>query len=90
MATCGLWRRGCAYTDHYGQERRDDHMDFMDQGEQRFTYALAPSDSARFDETVRQAALLNRPPMVIPETHHDGDLPPIYEGIRTAMSIFIA
>ncbi len=53
-------------------------MDYpvVDQGVQHFQYAIAPHLGGWQDaETVRGEALLNQPPVVLPETFHRGDLP---------------
>ena len=109
--------RSAIYADHYGYDSRDDSVEYLDQGELRFNYALMPfslrapdganlaldgADRAPADvnclqiETaargvvespcgisavVRAAALLNQPPHVVLETHHDGALPPRWSGI---------
>ena len=69
--------RACAYLDHYGQRSRDAEMEFLDQGRQEFTYALAPHAERRNGALLRAAALLNDPLQTHQETHHDGPLPQI-------------
>ncbi|MBQ6706995.1 MAG: alpha-mannosidase [Clostridia bacterium] len=65
--------RSAIFADHYGV--RDDLVEYMDQGEQQFDYALKLFSAADVAETVRSAAVFNRPPLLVPETHHKGDLP---------------
>ncbi|NLP47570.1 MAG: alpha-mannosidase [Clostridiales bacterium] len=72
--------RGCGYADHFGV--RDDLMEFQDQGEQIFNYTLMPHEAGAFAQVVKEASLLNTPPELVRETHHDGPLPTSYEGIR--------
>lgn len=73
--------RTCAYLDHFGQQYRDDEMSFLDYGEQEFTYALLPHGKGSYSETVKEAELLNTPLQLYHETHHKGELPPVFEGI---------
>ena len=72
--------RSCLYADHYG--KRDQQMDFMEQGEQRFIYLLTPFDSSDITPVVKLAAILNQPPAVVMETHHEGVLGAEFEGIK--------
>jgi alpha-mannosidase len=54
----------------------DGDYSFIDQGEQRFHYALLPhSDGWKEAGTVRQAAELNQRPIVLQGTSHTGTLP---------------
>ncbi|MFD1676637.1 alpha-mannosidase [Alicyclobacillus fodiniaquatilis] len=54
----------------------DGEYSFIDQGIQRFSYALLPHKGSWVDaQTVRRAAELNQPPIVVVETYHQGDLP---------------
>ncbi len=54
----------------------DESYSFVDQGIQRFTYALLPhSGGWEAAGTVRQAAELNQRPIVVMETYHEGPLP---------------
>ncbi|HZG56949.1 alpha-mannosidase [Paenibacillus sp.] len=56
--------------------REDGAYTFMDQGVQRFTYALLPHGGDwRQAETVRRAAELNLRPFTVIETYHEGALP---------------
>ena len=73
--------RTCAYLDHYGQDYRDEEIEFLDFGMQEFTYALMPIESGKYAEAVKVAELMNTPLKVYMETHHKGDLPPVFEGI---------
>jgi alpha-mannosidase len=55
----------------------DGHYSFIDQGIQRFSYTLLPHEGG-WEEgagTVRRAAELNRPPVALTGTFHDGPLP---------------
>ncbi len=72
--------RGSAYLDHYGQRSRDNEMDFLDQGEQEFEYIIMPCDG-NFAEVVKTSEILNTPPKLYQETHHRGELPPVYSGL---------
>ncbi len=76
--------RGCAYLDHYGQNYRDDEIEFLDQGEQTFNYTLIPHGESRTD-VIRTAALLNMPCEVYEETHHRGELPATYGGMSISV-----
>ena len=54
----------------------DESYSFVDQGIQRFTYALLPhADGWEAAGTVRHAAELNQRPVVLIETYHEGSLP---------------
>lgn len=70
--------RGCIYADHYGV--RDNLVEYQDQGEQFFRYTLSP-DTTPFS-TVRRANLLNLSPELLLETHHDGMLDTVYQGVE--------
>lgn len=72
--------RSSIYADHFGE--RDDLVEYMDQGEQIFHYALAPYCQDDPSPVVRMAAVLNRLPEGLIETHHGGELPPVYAGIK--------
>lgn len=69
--------RGAIYADHFG--KRDDLVEYQDQGEQYFSYTLVPG--ANTAEVVRRAAVLNMSPDVLLETHHKGRLEPCWEGV---------
>ena len=71
------------YADHYGQKFRDDECEFMDQGEQRFRYALYPySGSWRESDVDRAAEALNQGFEWVVETYHTGPLGGAYSAIR--------
>ncbi len=72
--------RGSAYLDHYGQGSRDNEMEFLDQGEQEFEYIITPCDG-EFTNVVKTSEVLNMPLRLYLETHHKGDLPPVYSGL---------
>lgn len=58
------------------QPAPDGDYRYIDQGEQRFTYALLPHTGPFEDAPVAKAAWqLNREPMVLAESYHDGPLP---------------
>ena len=76
--------RGSAYLDHYGQRSRDDEMDFLDQGQQEFEYILAPCEN-EFTDVVKKAEVLNMPLKLYLETHHKGELPPVYSGLDVSV-----
>ncbi|MCL1887436.1 MAG: alpha-mannosidase [Kiritimatiellaeota bacterium] len=61
---------------------RDDSMEYHDQGEQWFRYTLAPFCRDDVSGVAKAAAVLNQPPKLIPETHHDGKLPTIHSGLN--------
>ncbi len=73
--------RTCAYLDHYGQNYRDDEIEFIDTDELEFNYALMPHAKDAFAEVVKEAEILNTPLQLYQETHHKGTLPPTYAGI---------
>lgn len=74
--------RSCAYLDHYGQDYRDGENTFLDADELEFTYALMPHTSGDYVSTVKEAELLNMPLQLYMETHHKGNLPPVYGGVE--------
>lgn len=76
--------RGCAYLDHFGQQYRDEEIEFIDQGEQTFEYTLIPHGESRTD-VIRTAALLNQPCELYLETHHRGGLDPVYGGMSISV-----
>jgi len=71
------------YADHYGQNHRDETVEYMDIGNQVFRYVLHPYaggwQTARLNQ---RAALLNRPLPRVVETYHEGPLLGEYCGIR--------
>lgn len=75
--------RGSAYLDHYGQRSRDNEMSFLDQGEQEFEYILKPCTDD-FTEIVKDSEIINMPLKLYLETHHKGQLPPVYSGLEVS------
>ena len=72
-----------AYADHFGQSRRDEFCQYMDQDEQRLTLAVVPySGSWKTANLNRRAALVNQPMVHVVETYHAGPLKGEYRGIR--------
>jgi alpha-mannosidase len=69
--------RSAMFADHYGQ--RDEFCEYMDQGEHRFSYRIAPFESLSSAE--RNAEELQFPPIAIQETFHKGSLPASFSGI---------
>lgn len=66
--------RSPAYANHFGEE--DEDCEYMDQGIQRFSYALLPhSGDFRSAGLVRRAHAFNCKPQQIVETFHKGPLP---------------
>jgi len=72
---------GSMYADHYAGGNRDEYAEFLDQGIQRFTYALYPHMGGWNAGTVRMAYELNTEETHVNETYHKGSLPRRYEGI---------
>lgn len=72
--------RGTAYADHFG--KRDEFMEFQDQGEQEFCYHIMPCSTKRLESVVRAAELLNQPLNLVMETHHNGILPSRYSEVQ--------
>ncbi len=71
------------FADHYGQNQRDETVEYMDIGNQVFHYALVPyADGWQKAELNRRASLLNRPLPRIVETYHEGPLSGEYGGIQ--------
>ena len=73
--------RGCAYLDHYGQHSRDGEMEFLDKGQQEFTYEIVPHTEKMNSALFRMSEVLNNPLQTHQETHHDGTLPQSYSAI---------
>lgn len=70
------------YADHYGQDHRDETVEYMDTGRQVFRYALCPYGNGWQTAALnRRAALLNRPLPRVVETYHEGPLPGEYSGL---------
>ena len=74
---------GSQSADHNGRDERDDTVEFLDQGVQRFTYALCPFAGGWADAGLnRRAEILNQPGFTVAETYHKGPLPRAYTGAR--------
>ena len=73
--------RSCAYLDHYGRDTRDEEMEFIDKGEQEFNLILFPHTEDVTAELANCGKVLNMPPVLIQETHHDGVLPQEYSAL---------
>lgn len=73
--------RSCAYLDHYGQHMRDSEMQFLDKGEQEFTYEIVPHTEKINSLLFRMSEVLNNPLQTHQETHHDGALPQVYSAL---------
>lgn len=73
--------RSCAFLDHFGQEYRDNEMQFLDKGEQEFNYILVPHFEKKNYALFKESEILNTPLQVTQETHHDGALPQNFSGI---------
>lgn len=74
--------RSCAYLDHYAQDMRDGEMEFIDKGEQEFNFILFPHTKSATAEIANCGKLLNTPPVLIQESHHDGILPQEYSALE--------
>ena len=74
--------RTAAFADHYGDPTARE--DYMDCGVQYFKYGISPYSAEKTDRIVKFAEVLNQPPYVIMETHHDGKLENRFEGIRVS------
>ncbi|MFW6381518.1 MAG: glycosyl hydrolase-related protein, partial [Bacillota bacterium] len=58
------------------QPREQEDYDYIDQGEQEFTYRIFPhTDGWQQTELARQAYQFNQPPIPVIETFHRGELP---------------
>lgn len=73
--------RSCAFLDHFGQEHRDNEMQFLDKGEQEFNYILVPHLEKQNYLLFKEGEILNTPLQIVQETHHDGSLPQKYSAI---------
>ncbi len=63
------------FADHYGQDFRDDTAEYLDIGEQKFNYVIAPFAGNWADALLhRRADQLNKKIVSIQETYHDGPL----------------
>ncbi len=76
-----MMARSCAYLDHYGQDYRDNEMEFLDKGKQEFLYEIVPHTTKINGELFKMGELLNSPIQTHQETHHDGDLPQTFSGL---------
>jgi len=74
--------RSCAYLDHYAQGFRDDEMEFMDKGEHEFNFILFPHTEKATADIANCSKVLNMPPVLVQETHHDGVLPQEYSALE--------
>lgn len=74
--------RCCAFLDHYGEKSRDEEMEFIDKGEHEFNFILCPHEKKETADITSRSKVLNMPPVLVQETHHDGVLPQVYSGIR--------
>jgi alpha-mannosidase len=82
---------GSMYADHYtGQNNRDGLCEYLDQGIQRFKYAMYPFSAPRRAEINKAAYELNTEETHINETYHTGNLPRVYEGISISAGNVIA
>lgn len=72
--------RSALFADHYGV--RDECCEFMDQGEQTFSYRLAPFSG--FAAAEREADALQMPPVAYVETFHRGKLPVAFCGLSVS------
>ena len=73
--------RSCAYIDHYGQQKRDSETEFLDKGEQEFTYEIVPHAKDVKADLFKMSEILNSPLQTHQETHHDGTLPQTYSAL---------
>jgi len=74
--------RSCAYLDHYAKDLRDEEMEFMDKGEHEFNFILFPHTENNTADIANCARVLNMPPILVQETHHDGVLPQEYSALE--------
>ncbi len=74
--------RSCAYLDHYAQNVRDDEMEFIDKGEHEFNFILFPHTENATADIANCGKVLNMPPVLVQETHHDGVLPQEYSALE--------
>ena len=73
--------RSPLYGDH-GQPRKSEHR-FTDQGEQEFTYRIEAADGAPDREKLAlEAEAFALAPRVIYDYVHEGELPPVYAGVK--------
>lgn len=70
------------FADHYGQNHRDETVEYMDIGKQVFRYALCPYEDGWQNASLnRRAALINRSLPRVVETYHEGPLSGEYSGL---------
>ena len=74
--------RSCAYLDHYAREVRDEEMEFIDKGEHEFNFILFPHIDNATADIANCGKVLNMPPVLVQETHHDGVLPQEYSALE--------
>ncbi len=74
--------RSCAYLDHYAQNVRDEEMEFIDKGEHEFNFILFPHTENATADIANCGKVLNMPPVLVQETHHDGVLPQEYSALE--------
>ena len=74
--------RSCAYLDHYAQNVRDEEMEFIDKGEHEFNFILFPHTESATADIANYGKVLNMPPVLVQETHHDGVLPQEYSALE--------
>ena len=76
--------RSAIFADHFANEAktRDEFCEFMEQGIQRFSYAVFPF--AGCADADRQAAELQNPLASVTDTFHKGSLPLKHEGISVS------
>ena len=74
--------RSCAYLDHYAQGLRDEEMEFIDKGEHEFCFILFPHMENATADITNTGRVLNMPPILVQETHHDGILPQEYSALE--------
>ena len=76
--------RSAIFADHFANEAktRDEFCEFMEQGIQRFQYAIFPWDGCANAD--RQAAELQNPFVSVTDTFHKGCLPLKQEGISVS------
>jgi len=73
------------YADHYGQNHRDETVEYMDIGNQVFRYVLHPYAGGWQNARLNQrAALLNRSLPRVVETYHEGPLSGEYSGLSVS------
>ena len=57
-------------------------MEFIDKGEQEFNFILFPHTSDATADITDSGKVLNTPPVLVQETHHDGVLPQEYSALQ--------